>query len=143
MSDDKQKQAEYSSLKRSKAAKQTQYNNAITFNSQIDEKIRRLKNAYSKMGQKKESYRQTKRQEKKTIDDDYRWKGNNQAIIISQDGGKLKSADEKYYKELDSIQDEINDEITRLRNMKYSDTFLGNLRKQINNLGTKIRNFFN
>lgn len=141
--DDKQKQAEYNNLQRTKTAKQTEYNNAVAFNNQIDEKIRRLKSAYSRMGLKKENYRNIKKQEKKTIDDDYRWKGNNYTIVISQNGGNLKSSDEKYYREIDSIQDEINNEITRLRNMKYSDTFLGNLMRQINNLGTRIRNFFN
>lgn len=64
--------------------------------------------------------------------------------IYSQYGENVKTEDQKYYRGINTnIIDEINNEMTRLENQKYSDSVLGDLRRAINNLGNAIRNWAN
>ncbi len=147
MAEAKMTQADCDRMKREKANKQTQLNNARSKNQQIDKKIEALREAYTKIIKKRESYRSLKDEEKKFLQGkklDRKWKGSLYDAYNGTYAASVIQNGQSYYSYLDKqIMDKINSEINRLRNQKYSDTFLGNLQKGINDLDTKIRNFLN
>lgn len=109
-----------------------------------DNRIERLKRAVANLPGMKRSFKSTRKAEKALADTGDDWKGETQSRF-SQKIDTLETQNDRYYKNtLDYVHDELNNEITRLQNLRAEEWgILGKLYSVINDLGTKIANFFN
>lgn len=109
-----------------------------------DYKIKRLKRAVDNLPGMKRSFKSTRKAEKALSDTGNDWKGETQSKF-SQKIDTLETQNKIYYENtLDYVHDELNNEITRLQNLRAEEWgILGKLYGVINDLGTKIANFFN
>ena len=109
-----------------------------------DNRIERLKRAVANLPGMKRSFKSTRKAEKALADTGDDWKGETQSRF-SQKIDTLETQNNIYYKNtLDYVHDELNNEITRLQNLRAEEWgILGRLYGVINDLGTKIANFFN
>ncbi len=139
----KMTRAEYNSKCWEQRNKKSQLESYEKKNRELNNKIDRLRKTKELIVRQYEYYYSLKNREKSYIDESRRWKGSLFGAY-SQYGEKVKTEDQNYYRGINTnIIDEINNEMTRLENQKYSDSVLGDLRRAINNLGNAIRNWAN
>lgn len=136
--------AEYDSLVSQKSQAEGQARACEKRIENYDYKIERLKRAVANLPGMKSSFKSTRKAEKALSDTGNDWKGETQSRF-SQKIDTLERQNNIYYKNtLDYVHDELNNEITRLQNLRAEQWgILGKLYGVINDLGTKIANFFN
>jgi len=127
-----------------KSSKERQKREAEAAKAALEQKIERLKAAYSKVHAVKQNAQEldsgVKNQGKKTDD----WIGqrfNAYAVYVD---GDFKNYYKSYIDDMDCVQDEINREISRLQNQaaEYG-TLIDKLWARICELGRWIQNLFN
>lgn len=146
MGDNKEKNTnEYNNMCRQSTRKKTELENAKTKNKQIDEKIRRLQKAYREIDSVyKHDLFDLKQKQKRYIDDEKRWQGSTKKEYYSSPGSDIKKEMENYYLSVNrDLLDNINKSISALKCQKYTDSFLGRLAREIIELNTSIKNYFN
>lgn len=113
----------------------------------IDKKIQRLRTAYKTLDGQKESIKSQKTTLKGLKDfHDYAWKGEHATAVYDScgSGGTLSSNYQSYIDGIDGIEDSINNEIARLKNLRSEKWgILQGLVRAWNNLCAEIRNYFN
>lgn len=113
----------------------------------IDNKISRLRTAYNTLDQQKESIKDQKK-EINRLDDAYKgsWKGEHATSVYDacNGDGTVSSSYQSYIDAIDGIEDAINNEICRLKNLRAEKWgILQGLVRAWNNITTQIRNYFN
>ena len=111
----------------------------------LEEKIERLKSARDAVSVKKEEIGTTISNMEGTIEsmNYFTWCGSNRE---SFDGEVIKALEEcnAFKKDVDNIQDALNDEITRLENERYEhEGIIGQLKMVLNDLGNWLTNLLN
>ena len=135
---------EYNSLVSQQSAKEREYaacQARINANNYL---IDRLVPVRDKVSALKGRYVQLEKTDKSTINDKYDWKGSNRTRF-DKDGDSIIDENLNYRKySLDKVLDELNNEITRLKNLNLSEYgLLGKIGAAINSLANAIRNFWN
>ncbi|SEQ34273.1 protein of unknown function [Lachnospiraceae bacterium NE2001] len=136
--DEKKRQADLKSARSQKSYKEQQLSAAKKKNAEIDRKVSRLESARSKIKTQRSNYSDIKRETRSELKDKLHWKGQQNSLYKSN-GETLKTEDENYYNGLGNILRAIDDEIVRLNNQRYSESWLAQLGRDIYNLGVKIR----
>ena len=136
--DEKKRQADLKSARSQKSYKEQQLSAAKKKNAEIDRKVSRLESARSKIKTQRSNYSDIKRETRNELKDKLHWKGQQNSLYKSN-GETLKTEDENYYNGLGNILRAIDDEIVRLNNQRYSESWLAQLGRDIYNLGVKIR----
>lgn len=136
--------AEYNSLVNQKRSAQSKYNSSKRKIENYDDLLRRLRNAKNQIAELKGSFKDIKKSDKRITDEKYKWKGS----TYNDFKGKMASVntcDENYYKNsADRVLDSLNNEITRIENLRMNEYgLLGRLGSTINSLANRIENFFN
>lgn len=137
---------EYNKLNSQKQSNEIQQNECQKEIYSLDEKIDRLKSAYNAIGEVKEDIDNIKNKNK-NMWDNYKsiWKGKRADYFNDLcESGELKESYSGYVNNIDSVEDNINWEINKLReeqNEKYG--VLSGLVNAWDDLCTKIQNFFN
>lgn len=136
--------AEYNRLVNQKQTAQGQYNACANRIGDYDYLLRRLKQKKEWVADLKEAYKDHKKATQKIHDEDHDWKGSTYRSFSAK-MDSVESADERYYKyTLDYVLDSLNNEITRIENLRMNEYgLLGQLGSKINSLVNKIENFFN
>lgn len=144
MAKSKDKIAQEKKLKKQKTAKVNELNRLIKNNEDIDEKVRRLKNAYNKINEAKDYI--LKQNLSYTYDVHYKslkWKGQNHNKYKTKDSVVYEDLN-RYHKDIDRILDDINRKIRDLKNAQDKNNGpIGWLRTQIRNIETDLVNLFN
>lgn len=137
---------EYESLKAQKREVQRKYNDALDRIEECDYKIARLKRTKAILTEQKCAFAVIKKDDESIIDQKKRseWSGNRYSDFCAV-GNDMVDVNEMFYsKSLDHALDAVNDEITRLQNLKLNEHgLLGRLASKINSLANRIENFFN
>lgn len=135
---------EYNSLVRQKSAKQAEYRAAQDRIEECDYLLGRLRRAKEVIQAQKKEFKNIKKRDEDLVEDKCDWTGSNYDRYRSK-GGSMLAEDEFYLKNsLDTVLDNLNNEITRIENQKYNEYgLLGRLSSAINSLANKIENFFN
>lgn len=137
--------AEYNRLVNEKTARQNEYNACVQRIDDYEYLLRRLRTARDTVNDLKNQFnKDVQRKDKGFKNDDLQWKGA-QRDTYKRKMETLVNANETYYKKtLDYVLDQLNWEITRIKNLQNDEYgLLGWLDDRINNLGTMIVNFFN
>lgn len=113
----------------------------------IDKKIKRLRTAYNTLDKQKESIKGQKGTISR-IKNNYEgnWKGQHATSVYDACTGKgaVASAYQSYADAIDEIEDAINNEICRLKNLRADKWgILQGLIRAWNSICTQIRNYFN
>lgn len=127
-----------------KSSKEQQKKEAEAAKAILEEKIRRLQEAYSKIHAVKNKVEDLHSGVQDQGEDMAEWIGQNFDKYSSFVSGDFKSSYKAYINELDSAQDEINREISRLQ-IEAADygTLIDQLWARICQLGRWIQNLFN
>lgn len=139
--------AEYESLKGELSSNESQQATTRSEISDLDNKIQRLRDAYNKLDEAKESVK-VQKNIVGNMPDFYEslWKGAhaNSVYTACESGGVLSTEYANYVDALDEVEDNINNEINRLNNIRSEKWgILQGLINAWNNLSTRIRNYFN
>lgn len=136
--------AEYDDLVSQKTKAQGQYKACEDRIDDYDYLLKRLRQKKEWVTSLKESYKVHKKTTAELHEEDHKWTGSTYNSF-NRKMNAVESADETYYKDsLDHVLDSINDEITRIENLKSEEKgLLGWLGARINSLANKIENFFN
>ena len=136
--------AEYDSLVSQKSQAEGQARACEKRVEDYDNKIERLKRAAHQLPGMKSSFKSIRKAEKALSETGNDWMGETKNKF-AQKIDTLETQNDRYYKNtLDYVHDELNNEITRLQNLRAEEWgILGRLYGVINDLGTKIANFFN
>lgn len=144
-----EKQQEYNTLKSQNYNRALSINNTKSQIDSIDSKIRRLDNAYNKIGEFKNAAKTIRNNEKGNVftfgvsNTSSYWKGQNYDKY-SKYNTALDSDHITYINQIDRAQDLINDERRRLKNMRAEKAgILKGLIEAYNYVENKIQNFFN
>lgn len=139
--------AEYESLKGQLSSNESQQAATRSEITNLDVKIQRLRDAYNKLDEAKESVK-VQKNIVSNMPDFYEsvWKGAHATSVYTacESGGVLSNEYANYVDALDEIEDNINNEINRLNNIRSEKWgILQGLINAWNNLSTRIRNYFN
>ena len=136
--------AEYNSLVSQKDTTRSQYNACENRIGDYEYLIRQLKRKKETVTELKKSYKTHKKTTKEIHEEDHKWTGSTYKSF-SKKMDAVETADEDYYtNSLDYVLDSINNEITRLENLKRDDSnLLGWLGNKLNSLINKIENYWN
>ena len=136
--------AEYDSLVSQKNSTQRQYNACEDRIEDYDELLRRLRAAKDSVAELKDDFKDNKKLDKKMKKEKRKWKGSTNDKFISKMETLIEGNDDYYKKSLDKVHDSLNNEITRIENLRMEEKgLLGKLGATLNSLGNKIENFFN
>lgn len=142
-----EEQQRYNNLQNNKARNEASQDQTRREIDAINRKIERLRAAYNKIDRAKEDCKSLRNQVKGMPGRyDSSWKGAHADSIYAscKSGGNLYDNYDSYIKKIDAIEDAINNEILRLKNIKADKNgFLSDLVKAWNYICTQIRNFFN
>ena len=144
MSESTKNYQEYNNLVNQKKSKQKQYNACEDRIEEYDYLLKRLKAAKETVSAQKSSFSKIKKDDKNTVKEKYKWKGSNYNKFKSKGSSMMDENDTYYNKSIDYVLDSLNNEITRIENLKMDEYgLLGKLGSAINSLANKIENFFN
>lgn len=136
-------QAEYESLKRQRYDAEREYRMRENRIQEYDYLLGRLRPAYRELYQEKHTFKDIWNQDKNLADEKRQWKGSN-FDRYQRGANTICDEDRNYHKSLDYALDALNDEITRIENLRLQEYgILGRLGSWINTLANKIENFFN
>lgn len=136
--------ADYDSLVSQKRSAQRKYNACEDRIDALNAKLRRLRAAKESVTDLKESFKDNKKLDKKMKKEDRKWTGSTNDTFKSKMDSLIETNDDHYKYSIDYALDKINDEITRIENIKLEEKgLLGRLGASINSLANKIENFFN
>lgn len=136
--------AEYDSLVNQKKSKQREYNDCEDRIDDCNAKLRRLRAAKESIADLKSDFKDNKKLDKKMKKEERKWEGSTNDTFKSKMDVLIDTNDDYYKYSIDYTLDSINNEITRLENVKLSEKgLLGRLGASINSLANKIENFFN
>lgn len=136
--------SEYQALLSRKEEKQREYRDCQKKIEEYDYLLKRLRPARDAVSQQKRTFRKIKNEDEKIIEKRYKWSGE-RYDQFRINGACIKTED-RYYCDniLDHVLDSLNNEITRIENLKMSKyALLGQLGSAINSLSNSIRNYFN
>ena len=136
--------SEYNQLVKERNSKQSQYNACSSRISNYEGRIKRLKAQKTAVTELKDLYKIHKKITKDIHEEEHQWTGSTYNKYHSK-MNNVETADDYYYRNsLDFVLDSINNEITRLENLKMQEYgLLGRLGSALNSLANKIENFFN
>lgn len=136
--------AEYDNLVREKSNAQSQYNTCSSRIENCDYLLRRLRPAKESISELKEAFKNNKKLDQNMSEENHDWKGSTYNTFNSKMNTLIDVNDRYYKNSIDYILDSLNDEITRIENLRMSEYgLLGKLGSWINSLENKIENFFN
>ena len=136
---------EYNRLVNQRSDAWRRYNNSQNTIEDCEYKISRLKRTKDALTQLKSSFAEVRKSDERAVRDKRNnWKGQ-KFDDFQKKGSVMISEDEIFYEgSLDAALDAVNNEITRLENVKYNQFgILGQLSSWINSLSNAIENFFN
>ena len=136
-------QAEYEALKRQRSDAEREYRQRENRIHEYDYLLSRLRPAYRELYDEKHTFREIWAQENKNANEKRDWKGSHYNRFET-DANMICEEDRSYHRSLDYTLDALNDEITRIENLRMQEYgILGRLGSWINTLANKIENFFN
>lgn len=135
---------EYNSLCRQRDNTRNAYNNSERKIEEYDYLLGRLRPVKNTVSSLKDRYKQIKKDDARLMDKKREWDGQTHSDfqVLGQD---VEGSNEYYYKYvLDHVLDSLNDEITRIENLRLKEYgILGQLGAKLNSLVNAIENFFN
>ncbi len=138
------KNDEYDSLCRERDRTQRAYSNSEQKIEDYDYLLGRLRPVKNTVSDLKDRFRDIKKADEKLLDEKREWTGQKYSdfLVKGQDVEGCNSYYHKYV--LDHVLDALNDEITRIENLRLEEYgLLGRLGAKLNSLGNAIENFFN
>lgn len=135
---------EYDSLCRQRDQTRAAYRRSedkIEYYDYLLGRLRPVKNTVSGL---KDSFRDIKRTDEKLMDAKREWTGQQYSDFLVK-GADVEGSNNYYYTYvLDHVLDELNNEITRIENLRLKEYgILGSLGAKLNSLANAIENFFN
>ena len=135
---------EYDSLCKQRDNTRRAYQNSENKIEDYDYLLRRLRNTKNTVSELKDQYKQLKRTDEKLLDGKRSWTGQQYDAFLRK-GNNVEGDNNYYYKYvLDYVLDQLNNEITRIENLRLTEYgILGQLGAKLNSLVNAIENFFN
>ena len=135
---------EYDSLCKQRDNTRRAYQNSENKIEDYDYLLRRLRNTKNTVSELKDQYKQLKRTDEKLLDAKRSWTGQQYDAFLRK-GNNVEGDNNYYYKYvLDYVLDQLNNEITRIENLRLTEYgILGQLGAKLNSLVNAIENFFN
>lgn len=135
---------EYDSLCRQRDNTQREYNRSEDRIENYEYLLGRLRPVKNTVAGLKDRYREIKRADEKLMDAKRQWTGQQCSDFLVK-GADVEGCNNYYYNYvLDHVLDELNNEITRIENLRLEEYgLLGRLGAKLNSLGNAIENFFN
>lgn len=137
-------QAEYDSLVNQRKNARARRDACQRRINEYDYLLGRLRPAKESIADLKKDFKKNKKADEKLYDKKHDWEGSTYNSFKSK-MGTLMSENESYYKySLDHVLDSLNNEITRIENLRLKEYgLLGEIGSWINSLSNKIENFWN
>ncbi len=144
MADDKEQ--EKARLKGEEARLQSEKSSLESANRDLNSKITALEQARKNIGEAKDSIKKQKKCVKKVPGDHGKgWTGATfNEVKEKSEKGSLFSAYESYIREIDGVEDGLNNEIARLKGEVWkNEGLIGQIKTALNNIWTALRNLCN
>ena len=137
-------QREYDSLVRQRADAEQQYRQHQRRMEEYEYRLNRLRPVYREVREQKRAFHTIKDEDQDIRKDRRSWEGQQYDRFKSKCASMCDEDDRYYVRSLDYVLDALNDEITRIENLRLQEFgILGRLGSWINTLANKIENFFN
>lgn len=135
---------EYNSLCRQRDNTRNAYKNSERKIEEYDYLLGRLRPVKNTVANLKDRYKDIKRVDEKLMDSKRTWTGQQYDNFLIR-GQDVEGSNNYYYNYvLDHVLDELNNEITRIENLRMKEYgILGQLGAKLNSLINAIENFFN
>lgn len=146
MAEDKDKEQERADLEKEEANLQNQKASLEKQNRSLQEKIEALERARKNVGEAKDAMKKQMKYLKKLPSDHLKgWEGNTfLSAKESLEKGTLHNAYDSYIKEVDQVEDNLNNEIARLKSQVWeNEGLIGKIKTALNNVWTKLKNLCN
>ena len=138
--------AEYDSLCAQRNNTQSQINSCNDRIENYDYLLRRLRTAKGTVSDLKSSFKKTvKNKDEDLFDAKRSWEGQQKDSFLNSYAGEVEGMNRYYYNySIDHVLDSLNNEITRIENLRLKEYgLLGELGAALNSLINRIENFFN
>lgn len=135
---------EYDALCAQRDNTQRQYNACADRIEDYEYLLNRLRPVKEILTSQKASFKSVRRADEDLLDGITGWEGQQYNDFLTK--GEALKGENNYYlnHSLDHVLDSLNDEITRIENLKLNEYgLLGRLGSALNSLGNAIENFFN
>lgn len=144
MADDKEQ--EKARLKGEETRLQSEKSSLESANRDLNSKISALEQTRKNIGEAKDCIKKQKKAVKKVLGDHGKgWTGTTFNEVKEQsEKGSLFSAYESYIREIDGVEDDLNNEIARLKGEVWkNEGLIGQIKTALNNVWTALRNLCN